>query len=69
MIGKLLDTREAASLLGLSPATLSKLRHTGKNGPQFLKLGRRVVYDQNDLLTWLAGRRRKSTSAPTNSAW
>jgi len=64
---RLLHTNEAAELLGLSPATLSKLRYTGKSGPRYLKLGRRVVYDPSDLQQWLRDRRRSNTSGPPDS--
>lgn len=56
-----LNVDEAADLIGLSASTLNKLRVFG-GGPQFLKLGRRVVYDPADLDAWLAERRRRSTS-------
>jgi predicted DNA-binding transcriptional regulator AlpA len=51
----------AARYAGLSASTLNKLRVYG-GGPSYLKLGRRVVYDRNDLDAWLAGMRRASTS-------
>jgi hypothetical protein len=53
----------AASYTGLSVSTLNKLRVRG-GGPAYLKLGRRVAYDPTDLDTWLAGKRRLSTSEP-----
>jgi predicted DNA-binding transcriptional regulator AlpA len=54
---------EAARYLGLSPATLAKMRMTG-DGPAFSKAGRRaVVYALADLDDWLACRRRTSTAA------
>lgn len=56
-----LPTPEAAEYLGLSPATLETLRTRG-GGPPFVKLGRRVVYRQEDLKAWLARRLRRSTS-------
>jgi hypothetical protein len=51
----------AAAYLGLASSTLAKLRCRG-GGPAFLKLGRRVVYDQHDLDDWLDARRRLNTS-------
>lgn len=51
----------AAVLTGLSVSTLNKLRLTGE-GPDYLKLGRRVAYDVADLNAWLASKRRRSTS-------
>jgi len=47
----------------LSPATLETLRIRG-GGPTFSKLGRRVVYQREDLDGWLAERKRRSTSDP-----
>ncbi len=53
---------DAAEFLGLSTSTLSKMRLRG-DGPIFYKAGPRVVvYDLADLESWLAARRRLSTS-------
>lgn len=57
-------TPEAAAYCGSSKSTLEKLRLTG-GGPKFLKLGRRVVYDPDDLDAWLASKKRLSTSGAT----
>jgi hypothetical protein len=57
----MLSTPEAASYCGSSASTFAKLRLYG-GGPVFLKLGRRVVYNPDDLDTWLASCRRTSTS-------
>ena len=56
-----LRTLEAATYCGSSASTFEKLRLTG-GGPRYIKIGRRVVYDQADLDEWLAGNRRRSTS-------
>ena len=56
-----LRTRSAAKYCGLSKSTLDKYRLTGE-GPIFLKIGRTVVYDIDDLDVWLISKRRKSTS-------
>ena len=56
-----LDVTAAAEYCGISVAYLAKLRVTG-NGPVFIRLGRRVVYDSDDLDAWLAAGRRHSTS-------
>jgi Helix-turn-helix domain len=53
----------AADFLGLSPRTLERFRVEGR-GPSFLKLGRRVVYSREDLVTWAEAQRRRSTSEP-----
>jgi predicted DNA-binding transcriptional regulator AlpA len=54
-------TQEAAQFLGLSRRTLEKHRVYG-TGPQFLKLGGRVVYRIEDLHTWAERGLRRSTS-------
>ena len=56
-----LTVQAASRHVGLSASTLNKLRVFG-GGPVFLKLGRRVVYDETDLDAWLAMKRRRSTS-------
>jgi predicted DNA-binding transcriptional regulator AlpA len=56
-----LDATQAASHVGLSISTLAKLRLRG-GGPAYCKLGRRVVYRQEDLAAWLEKNRRLSTS-------
>ncbi|NDV18756.1 helix-turn-helix domain-containing protein [Pseudodesulfovibrio sp. JC047] len=47
-MSKLFSTIDAADYLGLSPGTLEVWRCHGR-GPQYSKLGRRVMYDQVDL--------------------
>ena len=64
---RVLSVQEAATRVGLSKPTLDKLRVYG-DGPAFLKLGRRVVYDPADLDRWLASHRRHSTSDTTEAA-
>jgi len=58
-----LRTPAAAEYLGYAESTLEKRRVTG-DGPPFIRLGRVIVYDTRDLDTWLASRRRHSTSEP-----
>ncbi|RUV07450.1 DNA-binding protein [Mesorhizobium sp. M1A.F.Ca.IN.020.03.2.1] len=58
---KTLRTDGAARYVGLSVSTLEKLRLTGA-GPEYIKLGRTVVYKPEDLDAWIDGNRRKSTS-------
>lgn len=55
------DTQGAADYLGSSASTLNKLRCYG-GGPKFIKIGKKVVYDQADLDAWMAARKRASTS-------
>ena len=59
----LLTTEEAARTLRLSPRTLERYRITGE-GPEFLKVGRRVFYEPHKLDEWLGRKRRRSTSDP-----
>ena len=59
----LFTTEEAAEYLRLSPRTLERYRVTGE-GPNFLKLGRRVFYRRSDLDAWRDARLRRSTSDP-----
>lgn len=57
-----LRTPAAAKYLGLSASLLSKMRLRG-DGPVYSKAGPRVVvYDLADLESWLAVRKRTSTS-------
>jgi predicted DNA-binding transcriptional regulator AlpA len=56
-----LDAVAAASFTGLAVATLAKLRCIG-GGPEYLKLGRKVVYRRSDLANWLNARRVANTT-------
>lgn len=58
---RLLNTKEAASFLGMSPTTLAIYRIRG-NGPTFRKLGRSVRYAPEDLANYVAAAKRASTS-------
>ena len=60
---ELLNQREAADFLRLSPRTLERLRVVS-GGPLFARLGRRVVYRLSDLENWIAERVVGSTSEP-----
>jgi hypothetical protein len=55
------DAAAAAALTGLAVATLAKLRCIG-GGPEYLKLGRKVVYRRTDLANWLNARRVANTT-------
>jgi excisionase family DNA binding protein len=61
---KKLSTEKAAEYLGLGKSTLDKLRVTG-GGPPFIKFGKRVVYDVDDLNAWSSLHKRSSTSQNT----
>lgn len=56
----LVATAEAAEIVGLSRRTLEGLRTRG-GGPIFVKLGRRTLYDINDLIKWTEENKRRST--------
>ncbi len=53
--------KEAANFLRLSPRTLQRHRVAG-TGPDFIRLGGRVLYTRNDLLSWVERNRHQSTS-------
>jgi len=59
-LGRLFDTQAAAKALTLHPVTLRHWRVRGE-GPRFIRLGRRVVYAERDLLNFLAERSSGST--------
>jgi excisionase family DNA binding protein len=61
-IPKLLNVKETAELLGVSPSYLNKLRLISSEGPPFVKLGARVCYDPADLAAWVNSQKRRSTS-------
>ncbi len=50
---QLLTTADLADMLRTSPATVRYWRHTGY-GPPGTKVGRRVLYDRQDVEAWLA---------------
>jgi hypothetical protein len=56
-----LDAQSAAAYLGLSYKTLACQRSAG-NGPPFIKLGKAVFYQKEDLDGWLASCRVNSTA-------
>jgi predicted DNA-binding transcriptional regulator AlpA len=64
-MGQRLKTPATSEYTGLSTSCLEKYRHYG-GGPNFLKLGRAVVYDTDDLDRWLESRKRISTSDTGN---
>jgi hypothetical protein len=56
-----LSVRQAAEYIPLAVGTLNKLRVTGE-GPTFIKLGAKVLYDTVDLDAWLDARKRRSAT-------
>ena len=59
---KHLNEHQVADVTGLSVKTLRRMRHEMR-GPQYLKLGRRVVYSETDLGRWLNDNRVDTTAA------
>jgi predicted DNA-binding transcriptional regulator AlpA len=57
----LLTQKDAARILGLSVRTLERHRLAG-TGPRFARFGRLIRYRQNDLIEWVDGNLRNSTS-------
>jgi excisionase family DNA binding protein len=66
-LAQILDQKQAAHLLGLSPRTMEAWRLTA-GGPRYIKVGGRVRYRRSDLEAWLDTRRRTSTSDPGSLA-
>lgn len=58
---KMLNTKQAAKLLSLSPKTLENWRCSG-SGPKFTKIGRLVMYNIGDLNRWIDARKHWNTS-------
>lgn len=57
----LLNEYQASERLGLAVATLRKNRWAG-NPPRFLKVGRKILYDAQDIADYLNSCFRNSTS-------
>ena len=57
----LMNVREAGKYLSISHHTLNCLRVSG-GGPQFIKLGSAVRYEQADLDKWVNANKYKHTS-------
>lgn len=60
-------TADAAALVSLSARTLEKKRTAG-DGPKFIRLGRRVLYDVRDLADWVNANRISSTAERSRGA-
>ena len=59
---KHLNENQAADVTGLSVKTLRRMRNEMR-GPQYVKLGRRVIYSEADLASWLNDHRVETTAA------
>ena len=56
-------TTEVAERCRTSPETVRYWRHIGY-GPASFKVGRRVLYDERDVTTWLESLRAEQTGTP-----
>jgi predicted site-specific integrase-resolvase len=66
-IPKLISSQEAANKLGIKIGTLRLWRMQG-NGPIYRKIGARVAYTEADVLAFIEGSARISTSQKAASA-
>jgi hypothetical protein len=62
-----LKQQDAKEILPMSDGWFEKARLDG-SGPPFIKIGRRVLYEENTLRKWVEARTRKSTSDATIKA-
>ena len=62
----LLTISQATELLHLSKDTLARMRNDG-TGPQYIKIRRRVLYEQQSLNHWLDQQSFNATSEYTKS--
>lgn len=53
---EVLNTDDAADLLRIHPQTLWRFRQDGR-GPEFSRMGKRIVYMRADVLNWLREQR------------
>ena len=58
---ELLDAPTLARTLRIAPQTLARWRTEGQ-GPEWIRVGRRVLYSPKEVERWLSSRRRRSTS-------
>lgn len=56
MEGNLLSVHEAATRLGIKPATLYKYQCQREGGPKFVRIGTRVLYHPADLEAFIVER-------------
>lgn len=58
MTERILDVKEAAEFLKLSPDTLRWMRHVG-TGPMSFKIGRKIAYRESDIQAYVDEQVRK----------
>lgn len=56
----LLDTRQASARLHAPVQTLKFWRYKGI-GPAYIRVGRRILYAENDIQAWLESRRQTTS--------
>lgn len=54
-------TQATAEHINVSESHLNNMRVRG-DGPPFVKMGRKVLYDLNEVDAWLCQKRRRSTT-------
>jgi predicted site-specific integrase-resolvase len=64
---KYLTPDEAARLIGAASQTLARWRCEG-GGPQFIRVGRKIMYGADDISVWMNSRRVSSTSEAAKAA-
>ena len=61
----LLDPELAAPFIGVTTKTMANWRCQGAGlGPKFLRVGRKIKYDPDDIAEWREAKRVSSTSEP-----
>ncbi len=60
---RLLEIDDVCDLLHVSRSLMAKWRMQGR-GPRFIKVGRRILYDRDELAHWLQLQMRSSTTGP-----
>lgn len=63
----LLAQADVARLLNVSPQTVRTWRWA-KKGPPFRKLHGRVLYEEQDVLHWVAAQPKYNTAVPVDAA-
>ena len=56
-----MNLKEAAAFIPLAVGTLNNKRVSG-DGPTYIKLGGRVLYEEGDIAKWIELHKQKSTS-------
>lgn len=60
---RLLTPNEAAKFLGVSAGTLAVWRCVARYSLPYVKVGRKILYEEADLLTWLESRKVHQAAA------